>query len=133
MQERLFKKFMCYVIGIKIPKKQTINVGDTVLDLDAIDIPMQSGFAYDQWPVIFKEPLLRPGLMHWELIPHWVRNEKEISESRKIYTTHKIKAETMLSNKVAQTSIHTNRCLVLASHFLNGSKSKKKSTRTVFH
>jgi putative SOS response-associated peptidase YedK len=117
---------MCYVIGIKIPKKQTIKVGDTVLDLDAIDIPMQSGFAYDQWPVIFKEPLLRPGLMHWELIPHWVRNEKELSESRKKYTTLNIKAETILSNKVAQTSIHTNRCLVLASHFFEWQQIEKE-------
>jgi putative SOS response-associated peptidase YedK len=120
---------MCYVIGIKIPKKQTIKIGSTVLDIDAIDIPMQSGFAYDQWPVIFNESsredtintphksLLRPVLMHWELIPHWVRNEKELSESRKKYTTLNIKAETILSNKVAQSSIHTHRCLVLASHF----------------
>ena len=108
---------MCYVIGIKIPKKQTIKIVGTALDIDAIDIPVQSGFAYDQWPVIFKEPLLRPGLMHWELIPHWVRNEKELSESRKKYTTLNIKAETILSNKVAQSSIHTHRCLVLASHF----------------
>ena len=87
---------MCYVIGIKIPKKQTIKVGDTVLDINAIDIPMQSGFAYDQWPVIFNEPnsedvintphksLLRPGLMHWELIPHWVRNEKEFFPGSKV-------------------------------------------------
>jgi putative SOS response-associated peptidase YedK len=117
---------MCYVIGIKIPKKQTIKIGSTVLDIDAIDIPMQSGFAYDQWPVIFKELFLRPGLMHWELIPHWVRNEKELSESRKKYTTLNIKAETILSNKVAQTSIHTNRCLVLASHFFEWQQIEKE-------
>jgi hypothetical protein len=72
---------MCYVIGIKIPKKQTIKIGDKVLDLDALDIPVQSGFAYDQWPVIYNDPSgnvtqpnLRPGLMHWELIPNWARN-----------------------------------------------------------
>lgn len=129
---------MCYVIGIKIPKKQTIKIGSTVLDIDAIDIPMQSGFAYDQWPVVFNEPsnndtintphksLLRPGIMHWELIPHWVRNEKELSESRKKYTTLNIKAETILSNKVAQTSIHTNRCLVLASHFFEWQQIEKE-------
>lgn len=129
---------MCYVIGIKIPKKQTIKVGDTVLDIDAIDIPMQSGFAYDQWPVIFRESrsedaintphksLLRPGLMHWELIPHWVRNEKELLESRKKYTTLNIKAETILSNKVAQSTIHTNRCLVLASHFFEWQQIEKE-------
>ena len=129
---------MCYVIGIKIPKKQTIKVGDTVLDINAIDIPMQSGFAYDQWPVIFNEPsredtintphksLLRPGLMHWELIPHWVRNEKELTESRKKYTTLNIKAETILSNKVAQSTIHSNRCLVLASHFFEWQEIEKQ-------
>jgi putative SOS response-associated peptidase YedK len=129
---------MCYVIGIKIPKKQTIKIGSTLLDIDAIDTPMQSGFAYDQWPVIFNESsredtinktqksLLRPGLMHWELIPHWVRNEKELSESRKKYTTLNIKAETILSNKVAQTSIHTNRCLVLASHFFEWQQIEKE-------
>ena len=117
---------MCYVIGIKIPKKQTIKIGSTVLDLDAIDIPVQSGFAYDQWQVIFKEKTLRPGLMHWELIPNWVRNEKELTESRKKYTTLNIKSETILTNKVAQSTIHTNRCLVLASHFFEWQEVNKE-------
>jgi putative SOS response-associated peptidase YedK len=117
---------MCYVIGVKIPKKQTIKIGSAVLDLDAIDIPMQSGFAYDQWPVIFKAPLLRPGLMHWELIPQWVHNEKELIESRKKYTTLNIKAETILSNKVAQSSIHSHRCLILASHFFEWQQIEKE-------
>ena len=117
---------MCYVIGVKIPKKQTIKLGSAVLDLDAIDIPVQSGFAYNQWPVIFRAPLLRPGLMHWELIPNWVRNEKELIESRKKYTTLNIKAETLLSNKVAQSTIYTNRCLVLASHFFEWQQIEKE-------
>ena len=99
---------MCYVIGVKIPKKQTIKIGEKLLNLEAIDIPIQSGFAYQNWPVIFNEsnengnepsPILRPGLMHWELIPHWARNEKELIESRKKYTTLNIKAETLLTIK----------------------------------
>lgn len=124
---------MCYVIGIKIPKKQTIKIGDKFLDLDTIDIPVQSGFAYDQWPVIFNEPIskekssvLRPGLMHWELIPNWVRNEKELMASRKKYTTLNIKAETLLSNKVASATIHTHRCLVVASHFFEWQEINKE-------
>jgi putative SOS response-associated peptidase YedK len=125
---------MCYVVGIKIPKKQTIKIGHTQLDLDALEIPVQSGFAYEGWPVIFNESdeanahqqKLRPGLMHWELIPAWVRNEKELIESRKKYTTLNIKAETILSNKVAQVTIHTNRCLVLASHFFEWQQIEKE-------
>ena len=124
---------MCYVIGIKIPKKQTIKIGNKVLDLDDLDIPVQSGFAYDQWPVIFNEasgnvyqPILRPGLMHWELLPNWARNEKELIESRKKYTTLNIKAETLLTNKVAAATIHTNRCLVVASHFFEWQELNKE-------
>jgi putative SOS response-associated peptidase YedK len=129
---------MCYVIGIKIPKKQTIKIGSTVLELDSIDLPVQSGFSYGQWPVIFREPLhqkdsstsvnsmLRPGLMHWELIPNWVRNEKELIESRKKYTTLNIKAETLLTNKVAKSTIHTHRCLVLATHFFEWQQIEKE-------
>lgn len=124
---------MCYVIGIKIPKKQTIKIGDKLLDLDALDIPVQSGFAYNQWPVIYNEPteyknqpILRPGLMHWELIPNWVQNEKELLESRKKYTTLNIKAETLLTNKVAAVSIHTHRCLVIASHFFEWQEINKE-------
>jgi len=118
---------MCYVIGVKIPKKETIKIGSTVLDLDAIDIPVQSGFAYQNWPVIYKESpsFLRPGLMHWELIPNWARNEKELIESRKKYTTLNIKGETVLTNKVAASSVHTNRCLVLASHFFEWQEVNK--------
>lgn len=125
---------MCYVIGIKIPKKQTIKIGDKQLELDPIDIPVQSGFAYQNWPVIFNEPSnsnennphLRPGLMHWELIPYWARNEKDLIESRKKYTTLNIKAETLLTNKVAADTIHTNRCLVLASHFFEWQEVNKE-------
>jgi putative SOS response-associated peptidase YedK len=124
---------MCYVIGIKIPKKQTIKIGDKLLDLDALDIPVQSGFAYSQWPVIYNEPsndvnlpTLRPGLMHWELIPNWVRNEKELFESRKKYTTLNIKAETLLTNKAAASSVHTHRCLILASHFFEWQELNKE-------
>jgi putative SOS response-associated peptidase YedK len=124
---------MCYVIGIKIPKKQTIKIGDKVLELDALDIPVQSGFAYDQWPVIYNDPSgnvtqpnLRPGLMHWELIPNWARNEKELIESRKKYTTLNIKSETLLTNKVAAATIYTNRCLVLASHFFEWQELNKE-------
>ena len=119
---------MCYVIGVKIPKKETIKIGSTVLDLDAIDIPVQSGFAYQNWPVIYKESssFLRPGLMHWELIPNWARNEKELTESRKKYTTLNIKGETVLTNKVAAFSVHTNRCLVLASHFFEWQEVNKE-------
>ena len=122
---------MCYVIGIKIPKKQTIKIGDKNIDLDPIDIPVQSGFAYQQWPVIYKEdangePSTRPGLMHWELIPNWVRNQKELAESRKKYTTLNLKGETILTNKAAQAVIHTNRCIILASHFFEWQQIEKE-------
>lgn len=125
---------MCYVIGIKIPKKQTIKIGNKLLELDPIDIPVQSGFAYQNWPVIYNDnphlnestDALRPGLMHWELIPQWARNEKELIESRKKYTTLNIKGETLLTNKVAAETIHTNRCLVLASHFFEWQEMNKE-------
>ena len=122
---------MCYVVGVKVPKKQTIKIGDKPIDLDPIEIPAQSGFSYQQWPVIFNEaqsqgPVLRPGLMHWELIPNWVRNQKELNESRKKYTTLNIKSEGILQNKVAQALVHTNRCLVLASHFFEWQEVNKE-------
>lgn len=118
---------MCYVIGIRVPKKQTIKVGNTDIEIDAIDIPVQSGFEYKNWPVIYKdENYLRPGLMHWELIPSWTRNQKELLESRKKYTTLNIKAEGILTNKVAQAVVHTNRCLVLASHFFEWQELEKQ-------
>ena len=121
---------MCYVVGIKIPKKQTVKIGDKKIDLDPIELPAQSGFSYQQWPVIHHEQhldatLLRPSLMHWELIPNWVRNQKELSESRKKYTTLNIKSEGIFQNKVAQALVHTNRCLVLASHFFEWQEINK--------
>ncbi len=122
---------MCYVVGIKIPKKQTVKIGDKPLELDSIEIPVQSGFAYNKWPVIFQEQqgaekVLRPSLMHWELIPSWVRNQKELEESRKKYTTLNIKSEGIFANKVAQAVVHTNRCLVLASHFFEWQEIEKQ-------
>ncbi len=121
---------MCYVVGIKIPKKQTIKIGNQPIDLDPIDLPAQSGFSYQAWPVLYNETqenttLLRPGTMHWELIPNWVRNQKELDDSRKKYTTLNIQSEGVLQNKVAQTLVHTNRCLVLASHFFEWQEVNK--------
>ncbi|MFM1929744.1 MAG: hypothetical protein RL387_1072 [Bacteroidota bacterium] len=118
---------MCYVIGVKVPKKQTIKIGDTPLEIDPIEIPVQSGFAYTNWPVIYKEQgQLRPGPMHWELIPSWTRNQKDLVESRKKYTTLNIKSEGIFTNKVAQAVVHTNRCLVLASHFFEWQEIEKQ-------
>ena len=118
---------MCYVIGVKVPKKQTIKVGDAPIELDPIDIPVQSGFSYNPWPVLYNEDkTLRPGLMHWELIPNWTRNQKELVESRKKYTTLNIKSEGIFTNKVAQAVVHTNRCLVLASHFFEWQEVEKQ-------
>lgn len=122
---------MCYVVGVKVPKKQTIKIGDKPIDLDPIEIPAQSGFSYAPWPVIFNEQqgastILRPGIMHWELIPNWVKNQKELTESRKKYTTLNIKSEGILQNKVAQALVHTNRCLVLASHFFEWQEVHKE-------
>ena len=118
------------MVGIKIPKKQTIKIGESKIDLDPIELPAQSGFSYQQWPVIFNEEqeggaITRPGMMHWELIPNWVRNQKELTESRKKYTTLNIKSEGIFQNKVAQALVHTNRCLVLASHFFEWQEVNK--------
>ena len=122
---------MCYVVGIKIPKKQTVKIGDKKIDLDPIELPAQSGFSYQPWPVLYNEQqgqenILRPGMMHWELIPNWVRNQKELTESRKKYTTLNIKSEGILQNKVAQALVHTNRCLVIASHFFEWQEVNKE-------
>ncbi len=118
---------MCYVIGVKVPKKQTIKVGDFSLELDPIEIPVQSGFSYNQWPVLYKDDQdIQPGLMHWELIPSWTHNQKELIESRKKYTTLNIKSEGILNNKLAQAVVHTNRCLVLASHFFEWQEVEKQ-------
>jgi putative SOS response-associated peptidase YedK len=64
--------------------------------------------------------------MHWELIPNWTRNQKELVESRKKYTTLNIKSEGIFTNKVAQAVVHTNRCLVLASHFFEWQEVEKQ-------
>ena len=121
---------MCYVIGVKVPKKQTLKIGNQNIDIEPIDLPMQSGFSYSNWPVLFypdaSTPSLKAGLMHWELIPHWVGNEKELNESRKKYTTLNIKGETILTNKVAEPYILNKRCLVLASHFFEWQQIEKE-------
>lgn len=122
---------MCYVVGVKVPKKQTIKIGDKPIELEPIELPAQSGFSYEQWPVIYnqikgQDQFLRPGLMHWELIPNWVRNQKELNASRKKYTTLNIKSEGILQNQVARAVIHTNRCLVLASHFFEWQEINKE-------
>lgn len=120
---------MCYVIGIRVPKKQTVKVGNKDLDIDMIDIPAQSGFAYNQYPVIYSPnntQALTPTMMHWELIPNWVPNQKELTESRKKYNTLNIKSETIFENKVAQAVVHLQRCLVPVSYFFEWQDIEKQ-------
>ena len=78
---------MCFYNGIKISRADHIRLKDIEITLKDYDLsllkPLQSGFDFDDWPVI------RPTkdgaellLMHWELIPHYLRTWADVERFR---------------------------------------------------
>ena len=79
---------MCFYNGITVSRAQHIRLNDIEKQIggmrESLQRPLQSGFEYGDWPVLTgkgdKDLDLR--LMHWELIPFYVRNGRELEHFR---------------------------------------------------
>lgn len=125
---------MCFYNGIKISRADHIRLKDIEIQLKDYDLsllkPLQSGFDFDDWPVIRPTPngaeLL---LMHWELIPHYLRTWADVEHFRygrlnpktgkKDPPKNTLNAigEEMLQKPTYRNAALHRRCLILSSGF----------------
>lgn len=110
---------MCYYNSLKLPAKKEIKLKGKTKSIPATDITVQSGFAYQSWPIIIENNAgeWEPELAHWEFIPWFIKNLGELQESRKKYNTLNATAEKLFESKVYQAAAKARRCLVLSTGF----------------
>lgn len=116
---------MCYYNGIRVTRKMLLELLDREKIIEAMNRPMQSGFDYRDWPIIKPDV---PGVdwdivhAHWEYIPAFIKNHKELIEARKRYTWLNAKGENLIANEKGKPSVYKSgalygRCLFLSSGF----------------
>ena len=109
---------MCYYNSISIPQGSKVTINGTTKELPTIERPLQSGFEYGNWPIIkSNKDDFEFELAHWELIPPWVKTEKEILAGRVKFNTLNATAERLLESKLYTNPTLKQRCLVLSSGF----------------
>lgn len=118
---------MCYYNRIKVSRADIIRLRGIEKELKNLQLlrPVQSGFDYRDWPVIVplsggKDFEIRN--VHWEYIPPFIHDEKELAEARKMNTWLNAKSENLFINPKGKTSMYREgalkgRCLVLSSGF----------------
>jgi putative SOS response-associated peptidase YedK len=127
---------MCFFNGIKVSRAEHIRLKEIDIALSKYDLsllkPLQSGFDFDNWPVIMPvqggtTAVLR--LMHWELIPHYLRSWSDVLHFRHgglnpktgkkdppKNTLNAIGEELLQKPTYRQAALH-RRCLILSSFF----------------
>jgi putative SOS response-associated peptidase YedK len=127
---------MCFYNGIDVNRAEHIRLKDLEVEIgryrEQLQRPLQSGFAYGEWPVL--KPV-RGGqtaelvLMHWELIPHYMRSLSDLEHFRKGGLNPKTDrkdpprntlnaiGEEMLDKVTYRDAALKRRCLVLSSGF----------------
>lgn len=82
------------------------------------------GFAFPAMPVITQEEPGKINLFHWGLIPHWVKTRTAASQLR--MQTLNARSESIFEKPSFRSSIHHQRCLVIANGFFEWMDFQKK-------
>lgn len=127
---------MCFYNGIEVNRAEHIRLKRVEKEVgsfaDALHRPLQSGFAYGEWPVL--KPVdggvdFQLAMMHWELVPFYVHTRSELEHfrhgglnpktGRKDPPRNTLNAigEEMLEKVSYRQAALQRRCLVLSSGF----------------
>ena len=112
---------MCYFNSINLNIGDIIKISNKEKKISKkITSNVTSGFEFTQWPII-KENNSSTDLLldmaHWEFIPSWIHNTKELEVSREKFTTLNAKGENLLESKMYRDASLNRRCIVLSSGF----------------
>jgi putative SOS response-associated peptidase YedK len=111
---------MCYFNSINLNVGDIIKISNKQKKIDKkIQSNVTSGFEFTQWPILTQANYgtLQLEMAHWEFIPTWIQNTKELSISREKFTTLNAKGENILESRMYKDAATHRRCLVLSSGF----------------
>ena len=112
---------MCYFNSINLNIGDIIKISNKEKKIDKkIQSNVTSGFEYSQWPIIkdnHNSTDLILEMAHWEFIPSWIHNTKDLETNREKFTTLNAKGENLLESKMYRDAALKRRCLVLSSGF----------------
>lgn len=111
---------MCYFNSINLNVGDIIKISNKQKKIDkTMKSPVTSGFELTLWPILTlaKDASLQLEMAHWEFIPSWIQNSKELSISRGKFTTLNAKGENILQSRMYRDAALRSRCLVLSSGF----------------
>jgi putative SOS response-associated peptidase YedK len=112
---------MCYFNSINLNIGDIIKISNKEKKISKkITYHVTSGFEFTQWPIIKENDTSNDLLLdmaHWEFIPSWIHNTKELEVSREKFTTLNAKGENLLESKMYRDASLKRRCIVLSSGF----------------
>lgn len=112
---------MCYFNSVNLNIGDIIKISNKEKKIDTqIKSNVTSGFEFTQWPTIKENQSsidLVLEMAHWEFIPSWINNTKELETSREKFTTLNAKGENLLESKMYRDATLKRRCIVLSSGF----------------
>lgn len=123
---------MCYYNRAKITRAEKIFLQELGVQLEfPLDIPLQSGFDYGNWPIL--KPVADCSLqftkMEWGFIPFYLQNRDAVKKFREgfkddngkfhppVTTLNAMGEEMLLPGKMYREAAIKRRCLVLSSGF----------------
>ena len=115
---------MCFHNSLSKKAQEIANRFNAKAEIDFEPIYYASAFTFPAWPVISEEEPDTINMFRWGLIPHWVKDETQSKELRKM--TLNAKSETVFEKPAFKFSIHKKRCLVLSTGFYEWRAYQKK-------
>lgn len=119
---------MCYYNGAKVKKEEVQLLVEDYKLIENFERDLQSGFDYHDYPIALKKNGHVVGEMaHWEFLPFWYKNMKEVLAKRPSYNTLNARGEDLLTSKMYAEAARKQRCLVLSSGFYEWRHYKGKT------
>ena len=112
---------MCNLIGFQATGQAVISFADITIGYnDTTFPPWRSGFDYASWPVIFRtEDALQLHAMHWEFIPSWIMDQRQLEDARKQgIPWFNATQEKLLGSRMFRDAALHRRCIVPVSFFV---------------
>ncbi|MBA3900852.1 MAG: SOS response-associated peptidase [Bacteroidetes bacterium] len=117
---------MCYHNSINKDSKSIEKKYKAVFPADVIFEPIFHGNGFDflKWPVIINPNEKKIKMMHWGLVPSWVKSMEDAKKIRAFNLN--AKSETVFEKPSFKAAIHSRRCIIPSTGFFEWKTLNKK-------
>jgi len=108
---------MCVFLSLRADKANLVKRFDSTFVEEEYFGPkyVQNAFEFPRWPVISTEKPKEISLMHWGLIPFWIKDQESALKFR--INTVNARSETIFEKPAFRVAAANRHCLVLADGF----------------